>query len=67
MIENDVRTCEKYALTIHEAAKYFSIGEKKLRSILASNKHLELFLQIGSKQLIKRRKFEEYLDKATAI
>ena len=30
--DNNVRICEKYALTVTEAAAYFGIGEKKLRS-----------------------------------
>ena len=34
MRENDVRICEKYALTVAEAAVYFGIGEKKLRSMI---------------------------------
>ena len=33
MRDNDVRICEKYALTVAEAAVYFGIGEKKLEGI----------------------------------
>lgn len=67
MRENDVRICEKYALTVAEAAVYFGIGEKKLRSMIENYDHLGLFLQNGSKYTIKRKKFEEFLDRACAI
>ena len=67
MRENDVRICEKYALTVAEAAVYFGIGEKKLRSMIETYDHLGLFLQNGAKYTIKRQKFEAFLDGASAI
>ena len=67
MRENDVRICEKYALTVAEAAVYFGIGEKKLRSMIENYDHLGLFLQNGPKYTIKRQKFEAFLDGASAI
>ena len=67
MRENDVRICEKYALTVAEAAVYFGIGEKKLRSMIESYDHLGLFLQNGVKYMIKRQKFEAFLNEAYAI
>ena len=67
MRENDVRICEKYALTVAEAAVYFGIGEKKLRSMIENYDHLVLFLQIGANYTIMRQKFEAFLDGASAI
>ena len=67
MRENDVRICEKYALTVAEAAVYFGIGEKKLRSMIENYDHLGLFLQNGAKYTIKRQKFEAFLNDAHAI
>ena len=67
MRENDVRICEKYALTVAEAAVYFGIGEKKLRSMIENYDHLGLFLQNGTKYSIKRQKFEAFLNDAYAI
>ena len=64
---NDVRICEKYALTVTEAATYFGIGEKKLRSMIADYNHSGLFIQIGVKCMIKRQKFEAFLNDATTI
>lgn len=67
MKENPVRICEKFNLTVAEAALYFGIGEKKLRSMIENNWHLGLFIQNGSKYLIKRKKFEDFLNAATII
>ena len=63
----DVRVCEKYALTVSEAAVYFGIGEKKLRSMISDYDHLGLFIQNGAKYTIKRQKFEDFLNNATVI
>lgn len=64
---NEVRICEKYALTVTEAAAYFGIGEKKLRKMIADYNHLGLFIQNGAKYTIKRQKFEAFLNDAYAI
>ena len=64
---NEVRICEKYALTVAEASAYFGIGEKKLRSMIEDYSHLGLFIQNGVKYMIKRQKFEAFLDGASAI
>ena len=65
--KNDVRICEKYALTVAEAAAYFGIGEKKLRSMIEDYSHLGLFIQNGVKYMIKRQKFEAFLNEASII
>jgi hypothetical protein len=65
--DNEVRICEKYALTVAEAAIYFEIGEKKLRSMIEEYSHLGLFIQNGVKYTIKRQKFEAFLDEASVI
>ncbi|MBP3891136.1 MAG: excisionase [Solobacterium sp.] len=59
---------EKYVLTVFEAAEYFNIGEKKIRFLI--NEHLRdntFVLVNGTKTLIIRKKFEEFLDKVTEI
>ena len=65
--ENDVRICEKYALTVTEAAAYFGIGEKKLRNMIEDYNHLGLFIQNGVKYMIKRQKFEAFLNDTSVI
>ena len=50
----------KFALTIKEAAEYFNIGEHRIRE-LTDKKDCPFVLWVGSKRLVKRKKFEEYL------
>ena len=52
---------EKSNLTVDEAAAYFNIGRDKIRQ-LSDAPNCEFVLFVGEKRLIKRRKFEEYLD-----
>lgn len=65
--ENYVPLWKKFALTIEEAASYFSIGEKKLRELTKEYYDSGFVLQIGVKQLIKRERFEEFLNAASSI
>lgn len=57
----------KYALSIEEAAAYFHIGHVKIRSIVDEDPNAEFIIHNGSKVLIKRVKFEEYLDNCTTV
>lgn len=61
-MNNKVPVCEKYALTITEAAEYFHIGENKLRNVVDSNLEANYLLFNGNRILIKRKLFEQYLD-----
>ena len=58
---------EKYMLTLREAAEYFHIGEKKMRQIVDENMDAKFLLENGNRIMIKRKLFEEYLDKANVI
>lgn len=58
---------DKYALTIDEAVAYFNIGQSKLRYILNTYNDSDFILTNGTKYLIKRKKFESWLDKTDAI
>ncbi len=58
---------EKYTLTIGEACEYFGIGDKKLRKLIDENKGAEYIMTNGTKYLIKRKKFEEFIDKTSSI
>ena len=58
---------EKYTLTIREAAEYFHIGEKKLRQLVDENQDADYVLMVGNRAMIKRKRFEEYVDLATVI
>ena len=62
-----VQVKDKFCLTIDEASEYFNIGEKKLRQIVADNINFGFVIQNGVKILIKRRRFEDYLEEMTAL
>lgn len=53
---------EKYSLSIEEAAEYFGIGEKRLRSLLAENPGADFRLEVGTHVRIKREKFTQFLN-----
>ena len=63
----ELRSSEKYALTVEEAADYFHIGEKRLRELIKRDPNARWVLWIGTHVTIKRRLFEEMLDAANAI
>ena len=67
MRTNEIPYWEKYMLTLREAAEYFHIGEKKMRQIADDNLDANFLLESGNRIMIKRRLFEEYLDKASVI
>lgn len=48
-------------LTIKEAAAYFNLGENKIDTILNENRD-SLLLMNGSKRLVKRKAFEQWID-----
>lgn len=57
---------EKSNLTLEEAAAYSGIGINKLRT-LTNNESCNFVLWVGSKRLIKRKLFDEYIAKAYSI
>ena len=57
---------EKSNLTLEEAAAYSGIGINKLRQ-LTDDDNCEFVLWIGTKRLIKRRKFGEYMEKLYSL
>ena len=66
-MENIIPIKDKFYLTIDEASEYFGIGEKKLRKIVAENLNSDFVIQNGVKYLIKRKRFEAFLDEISAI
>ena len=62
----DVPVCEKMNLSLIEASKYFGIGINKLREI-TDKENCDCVLWNGNKRLIKRQKFEEYLNNLCSI
>lgn len=67
LVMQDVPICEKFLLTVREASLYFHIGEKKIRWLLDEHSDIGLAVQYGSRMLIKRKKFEKFLDAASSL
>lgn len=58
---------KRYALTIPEASAYYHIGGNKLRMIADTHPESDFIIMNGNRVLIKRQKFEQYLDHATVV
>ena len=65
--ETQVQIQNKFCSTIDEAVIYFNIGEKKLRKLVSDNLDSGFIIQNGVKFLIKRKRFEDFLNDLTAI
>ena len=63
---NGVPIWQKMTLTIEEAAAYSSIGINKIRE-LCDDPRCPFVLFIGRKKLIKRKAFEDYMNKRYEI
>ena len=62
----EVPIWEKSNLTLEEAAAYSGVGINKLRSI-SDKESCPFVLWIGTKRLLKRKKLDEYLERAYSI
>ena len=62
----EVPIWEKTTLTVEEASAYSGIGERKIRQ-LSDKEDCEFVLWVGTKRLIKRRKFDEYIEMAYSV
>lgn len=58
---------EKYTLSLEEAAKYFRIGERKLREMVTENPTADFVLMNGNRIQIKRKLFEQFIDSASTV
>lgn len=63
----DIPVWRRYVLSIVEAAAYYHIGVRKLRNIVDEHPNAEFVIMNGNRVLIKKDKFEEFLDSATVI
>lgn len=65
--EISIDTKDKFCLTIEEASEYFHIGQKKMRQLASEHMDSGIFVQNGVKVLVKRKRFEAFLDDVTSI
>lgn len=66
MKTQEVPIDKKLALTKQEAAKYSNIGINKIESMLREP-NCPFVLYVGTKRLIKRKEFEEFIANAFVI
>lgn len=57
---------QKANLTVEEAAAYSGIGQNKIRELSDQNS-CPFVLWVGSKRMIKRRQFDNYIEKQFSI
>lgn len=62
----EVPIWKKTMLTLEEASAYTGIGLNKIRQ-LSDREDCEFVLWVGTKRLIKRRKFDEYIEMAYSV
>ena len=67
MQQDIIPVWKRYVLTITEAAEYYHIGENKLRMIADEHPEADFIIMNGNRILIKKQKFEEFLDHATVV
>ncbi len=60
-----VPVCEKYLLTVKEAAAYFGIGERRIRFLVQTNS--ELGMMNGERRMVYRKRFEKFIDETSSI
>lgn len=65
-LRNEVPIWHKCTLSIDEAVAYSNVGEGKIRELL-NDSNCSFVLFIGRRMLIKRIKFEEFLEKEYSI
>lgn len=64
-----VPVSDKYLMSVEEAAGYFGIGEGKIRTMVRNNPGgpPDWVLMNGTKTMIKRVRFEKFLDSVSGI
>ena len=66
MMKYEVPIWEKSKLTLEEAAVYSGIGQAKLRE-LSNDENCSFVLWNGTKRLLKRKKLDEFIERAYSI
>lgn len=65
-MEERIPIPQKVTLTIPEAAEYTNIGINKIASLLRQP-NCTFVLYVGTKKLVKRREFEQFISKQLII
>lgn len=62
-----MNTNEKFLLSIKEASELFGIGQHRLRELVYEDYECRYHLMLGRVIKIKRKQFEEFLNKVEQI
>lgn len=62
----EIPVYEKVMLTVQEAAAYTGIGVNKLRE-MSDEEGCDYVLWVGNRRLFKRRKLEEFIERAYSV
>lgn len=62
----EVPVWEKSNLTVEEAAAYSGIGINRIKD-LTNDEECPFVLWVGNKRLIKRKRFDDFIDKQFSI
>ena len=62
-----LKPAEKFCLTVEEAAAYFEINDKKIRQIATEHRDDGICAKHGTKLLIYRPAFEQFLQQTSDI
>ena len=66
-LQTEIPVWNKYLLSIEEAASYFHIGINKMHRLVSQNTHAPWVLWNSNRALIKRKAFEDYIERINAI
>ena len=64
---DNIPTYRKYTISVEEAARYYGIGENRLRKVISDHPMEDFYLEVGRRILIKRVKVEKFLDNASFV
>lgn len=67
MIKKENGMQDKILLSVTETSKIFGIGQHRIREILKEDYELRYHLMVGRVIRVKRRAFEEYINRVEQI
>ena len=68
-MRQEIPLSERFLMTISEAALYFNIGKNKMYRIASEylDSEYSFVIQNGNRFLIKRQKFEDFLNNTSTV
>lgn len=66
-LRTEIPIWNKYLLSIEEAASYFHIGVNKMHRLVSQNTNAPWVLWNSNRAMIKRKTFENYIERINAL